>query len=177
MKKANVYHPLLCSKAPWFFKANSKFKEAKFLSYVHFKMETINSIWTMITPDCYKAKIDIKVAHYSVSILPEHQKYLKFLFQGKFYQFTFMMMMMMMMMMIMNCFYGMVDWQKAFSLIFSWDHCQRSSPSRISNTPWTCAEPEHRLCWMNLCSNDNHCTTAPLYQMVYLWVSESLLSC
>ena len=29
-----------------------------------------------------------------------------------------------MMMMMINCFCGMVDWQKAFSLISSWDHCQ-----------------------------------------------------
>ena len=38
-------------------------------------------------------------------------------------------------MMMMNCFRGMVDRQKAFSLISSRDHCQRSSPSRISDTP------------------------------------------
>ena len=43
--------------------------------------------------------------------------------------------MMMMMMMMMNCFCGMVDRRKALSLIFSRDHCQRSSPSRISDTP------------------------------------------
>ena len=47
--------------------------------------------------------------------------------------------------MMMNCFCGMVDLQNAFSLISSWDHCQRSSPStRI----WTCARPEFRLSWM-----------------------------
>ena len=28
---------------------------------------------------------------------------------------------------------------------------------------WTCAEPELRLCWMNLCSSDNHYTTVPLH--------------
>ena len=44
--------------------------------------------------------------------------------------------MMMMMMMMMNCFCGMTDRQKAFSLVFSQDHCQRSSPSWISDTPW-----------------------------------------
>ena len=44
-----------------------------------------------------------------------------------------MMMMMMMVMMIMNCFCGMVDRRKAFSLISSQDHCQRSSPSWISD--------------------------------------------
>ena len=46
-----------------------------------------------------------------------------------------MMMMMMIMMMMMNCFCGMVDQRKVFSLIFSRDHCQRSSPSQISDTP------------------------------------------
>ena len=45
-----------------------------------------------------------------------------------------MMMMMVMMMMMMNCFCGMVDRGKAFSLIFSQDYCHSSSPSRISET-------------------------------------------
>ena len=48
----------------------------------------------------------------------------------------------------------------AFSLISSWDHCQRSSPSHWESAThasriWTCAEPEFRLCWMKLCSSDN----------------------
>ena len=34
---------------------------------------------------------------------------------------------------MMNCFCGMVDRHKAFSLISSRDLCQRSSPSQISN--------------------------------------------
>ena len=42
---------------------------------------------TLVTPNCYVAKIDIKDAYYSVPILPEHQKYLKFYFRGKLYQF------------------------------------------------------------------------------------------
>ena len=41
----------------------------------------------------------------------------------------------MMMMIMMNCFCGMVDQRKALSLISSWDHCQRSSPSRIFDMP------------------------------------------
>ena len=41
----------------------------------------------------------------------------------------------MMMMKMMNCFCGMVDRRKAFSLISSRDHCQRSSSSRICDTP------------------------------------------
>ena len=38
-------------------------------------------------------------------------------------------------------FCGMVDRRKAFSLISSRDHCQRSSPPRISDTPGTEFEP------------------------------------
>ena len=51
----------------------------------------------------------------------------------------------MMMMMIMNCFCGMVDRRKAFSLISSQDHCQRSSPSRIFDTPRAGFEPVQNL--------------------------------
>ena len=43
------------------------------------------------------------------------------------------MIIMVMMMMMMNSFCGMVDHWKAFNLISIQDHCQRSSPSRISN--------------------------------------------
>ena len=48
-------------------------------------------------------------------------------------------------MMMMNCFCGMVDRRKAFSLISSRDHCQRSSPSRISDTPRAGYEPVQNL--------------------------------
>ena len=36
--------------------------------------------------------------------------------------------------MMMKCFRGRADKQKAFSLTSSPDHCQRFSPSRISDT-------------------------------------------
>ena len=52
---------------------------------------------------------------------------------------------MMMMMMMMNCFCGMVDRWKAFSLISSQDYCQRSSPSWISNKPQAGFEPAQHL--------------------------------
>ena len=42
-------------------------------------------------------------------------------------------------------FCGMVDRRKAFSLISSRDHCQRSSPSRISDTPRAGFEPAKSL--------------------------------
>ena len=54
-------------------------------------------------------------------------------------------MMMMMMVMVMNCFCGMVDQQKEFSLISSRDHWQGSSPSQISDTPPAGFEPAQNL--------------------------------
>ena len=74
-------------------------------------------------------------------------------------------------MMMMNCFCAMVDRRKAFSLISSWDHCQRSSPSRISDTPRAGFEPVQNLSSgfvEVLCSSDNHYTTAPLYLCVHI---------
>ena len=47
--------------------------------------------------------------------------------------------------MMMNCFCGVLDRQKTFSLISSRDHCQRSSPSRISDTPRAGFEPAQSL--------------------------------
>ena len=64
-------------------------------------------------------------------------------FKNSFFIEHLMMMMMMMMMMI--CFRGMVDRRKTFSLISSRDHCQRSSPSWISNTLQAEFEPAQKL--------------------------------
>ena len=46
---------------------------------------------------------------------------------------------------ILNCVCGMVDRRKAFSLVFSRDHCQRSSPSLISNMSRAGLEPAQNL--------------------------------
>ena len=45
----------------------------------------------------------------------------------------------------MNCYCGMVDRRKAFNLISSRDHCQRSSPLQISDTPRAGFEPAQNL--------------------------------
>ena len=47
--------------------------------------------------------------------------------------------------MMMNCFCGMVDRRKAFSLISNRDYCQRSSSSRISYTSRAGFEPAQNL--------------------------------
>ena len=46
-----------------------------------------------------------------------------------------------------NCFCGMVARRKAFSLISNRGHCQRSSPSRISDTPRAGFEFAQNLSW------------------------------
>ena len=56
-----------------------------------------------------------------------------------------MMVMMMVIMMMLDCFCGMVDRRKVFGLISSRDYCQRSSPSRISDTLWAGSEPAQNL--------------------------------
>ena len=63
---------------------------------------------------------------------------------------------------IMNCFCGMVNRQKAFSLISSRERCQSSSPSQIYDTPRAGFAPaQNLLSWMKLCNIDNHYTTVP----------------
>ena len=50
-----------------------------------------------------------------------------------------------MMMRIVNWFCGMVHKRKTLHLISSWDHCQRSLPSRITDTPRTGFESTQNL--------------------------------
>ena len=45
----------------------------------------------------------------------------------------------------LNCFCGMVDQRKVFSLISSRDHCHRSSPLQISDMPRAGFEPAQNL--------------------------------
>ena len=56
--------------------------------YIHFEIETVKSNLNLVTPSCYMTKGDINDIYYSVPILVEHRKYLKFYFRGKLYQFT-----------------------------------------------------------------------------------------
>ncbi len=53
----------------------------------HFKMETLKSILTLITPGVFMMKLDIKDAYYSVPISEVDQKLLKFKINGVLYQF------------------------------------------------------------------------------------------
>ena len=60
----------------------------KHVQCYHFKMETIKTVISMMTPDCFMASIDLKDAYYCVPVSKGHQKYLKFQWNGSLYQFT-----------------------------------------------------------------------------------------
>ena len=54
---------------------------------IDFKMETIQSVLSLITPRCYLASLDLKDAYYSVPIHPDHTKVLKFIWKNQLYKF------------------------------------------------------------------------------------------
>ena len=58
------------------------------VEYLHFKLDTIRTAMTFITPECYMACMDWRDAYYSVSVNPDYRKFLRFLWKGKLYQFT-----------------------------------------------------------------------------------------
>ena len=60
----------------------------QYIEYHHFKMDTLDAAIKMMKPGCYMASIDLKDAYYTVAIHSEHQKYLKFIFDGILYQYT-----------------------------------------------------------------------------------------
>lgn len=53
----------------------------------HFKMQTLQTAIDLMKKDAYMASIDFKDAYYSIPIHPDHQKYLRFWWNGQKYQF------------------------------------------------------------------------------------------
>ena len=51
-------------------------------------MELHKSAVQMVKPGCYMASVDLKDAYYSVHVDTKYQKYLKFHWRGKLYQYT-----------------------------------------------------------------------------------------
>ena len=64
----------------------------------------------------------------------------------------------------------MADQQKTLSFISSQDHSQSFLPSKITDHAarrvWACAGSELRLRCRRLCGSNNHCTTAPQFQLL-----------
>ena len=56
----------------------------EFVEYHHFKMDTLELAIRWMKPGCYMASTDLNDAYYSVPVAIEHQKYLKFAFNGMY---------------------------------------------------------------------------------------------
>ena len=54
----------------------------------YFKMDTLNTITNLITPNCFMASLDLKDAYYSVYIAPADRKFLRLEFNGELQQYT-----------------------------------------------------------------------------------------
>ena len=54
----------------------------------HFKMETFESALKLIKPNSYFASIDLRHAYYSINMAENDQKYLRFQWKGKIFQYT-----------------------------------------------------------------------------------------
>ena len=60
----------------------------EYVAHYHFKMDTLQSAIKLMKPNCYMASVDLRDAYYTVPVDSEHQRFLKFLYRGKLYQFT-----------------------------------------------------------------------------------------
>ena len=54
----------------------------KFVEKHHFKIETLISTLSLVTPGCSFLSFDFSDAYYSCSVFPPHRKYLRFTFEG-----------------------------------------------------------------------------------------------
>ena len=54
----------------------------------HFKMDSIQAIVKLVTPNCFMASLDLKDAYYSLPIKKAHRKFLRFFWRDKLYEFT-----------------------------------------------------------------------------------------
>lgn len=67
---------------------NLKTFNEKYITHIHFKMDTLRDVLNLIQPECYFASVDFKHAYFSVPIALHLRHMFKFLWKGKVYQFT-----------------------------------------------------------------------------------------
>ena len=68
------------------FKLNPKDLD-QYIEYNDFEMHDLQEILKLVTPLCKMASLDIKDAYYSIPVDESFQKYLKFYWNQKLYQF------------------------------------------------------------------------------------------
>lgn len=59
-----------------------------FVNYEHFKMEGLDLVKFIIRKGDWMVKIDLKDAYFTVPVATEHQKFLRFAWRGKFFQYV-----------------------------------------------------------------------------------------
>lgn len=59
-----------------------------FIRYEHFKMENLDSARLILRKGDWMAKLDLKDAYLTVPVRPSHQKFLRFEWRGRKYQFN-----------------------------------------------------------------------------------------
>jgi hypothetical protein len=59
-----------------------------FVEYHHFKMDTLETVLTLIRPGMFMASIDFTDVYYSWAIAEQDRKYLRFEFKNVLYEFT-----------------------------------------------------------------------------------------
>ena len=58
------------------------------IAFSHFKMDTIKDVLHLIFPNRYFMTVDFKHAYYSMPVVPEQRKWLRFVWKNDHYQFT-----------------------------------------------------------------------------------------
>jgi len=59
-----------------------------FLEKLHFRMEGLSSVKELLQPSDWLSTVDQKDAYLLVAIVKEHKKFLRFVWQGRTFQFT-----------------------------------------------------------------------------------------
>ena len=59
----------------------------EFVTYHHFKMDSLAAIKNLVQPGCFFTRLDFSDAYYSVNVHKDHRKYLRFIFNENLYEF------------------------------------------------------------------------------------------
>lgn len=60
----------------------------QFVKYEHFKMEGLDTVKFLVREGDWMVKLDLKDAYLTIPVLPAHQKFWRFLWRDRFFQFT-----------------------------------------------------------------------------------------
>ena len=58
-----------------------------YVSYQHFKMESLKNVIDILQPYSWMASVDLKDAFYSIHVNENYQKFFKFKWKGKLYKY------------------------------------------------------------------------------------------